>query len=116
MLRVSRTPPSPVSYLVVTHLASLDASQRSLVEHRLAALGLLRCLVDSRNEAHVLPPDTFGGLFNGATALELRRTVAEQVREALADTLSEAVEEAKVFVAVGRHGRLWRTPVRRYFH
>jgi hypothetical protein len=85
-----------MSYLVVTTLDLADID-RVPVERELAALGLLSCLVDSRNEAHVLPRNTYAGVFEGPTAHALHRRLASEIRAAVGRSQSEA----RVFVSVG---------------
>jgi len=90
-----------MSYLVVTTLDLAD-SDRAPVERELAALGLLNCLVDSRNEAHVLPLGTYAGVFDGPTAHALRRRIVDEVRE----VFGRSRVEARVLVSVGGHWSL----------
>jgi hypothetical protein len=91
-------PETAVSYLVVTHLdlSACPAGDRRTTEQRLAALGLLRSLVDARLDTHVLPDGTYAGVFSGATAHALRDRMVAQVRAALGPA-------ARVAVCVGRH-------------
>jgi len=90
-----------MSYLVVTTLDLTD-SDRAPVERELASLGLLNCLVDSRNEAHVLPHGTYAGVFDGPTAHALRRRIADEVRE----VFGRSHVDARVLVSVGGHWSL----------
>jgi hypothetical protein len=90
-----------MSYLVVTTLDLAD-TDRASVERDLAALGLLNCLVDSRNEAHVLPRGTYAGVFEGPTAHALRRRIADEVR----DLVGRSQIDARVLVSVGGHWSL----------
>lgn len=90
-----------MSYLIVTHL-DLPECDRPSVERDLAALGLLSCLIDSRDEPHVLPPGTYAGVFDGPTALTTRREVAEAVRAAV----GRRDPAARVWVSVGGHWSL----------
>lgn len=85
-----------MSYLVVTHL-DLCETDRAPVERELAALGLLNCLVDSRDQAHVLPRGTYAGVFEAPTARALRQQIAEAIRAAVGRTSPEA----RVFVSIG---------------
>lgn len=85
-----------MSYLVVTHLDLRDAD-RIPVERELSALGLLNCLVDSRNQPHVLPRGTYAGVFEAPTARALRQQIAGAVRAAVGRTSPEA----RVFVSIG---------------
>ena len=87
-----------MSYLVVTTLDLAD-TDRDSVERELATLGLLNCLVDSRNEAHVLPQNTYAGVFEGATAHALRRRIVDEVRE----VVGRSQVEARVLVSIGGH-------------
>ena len=84
-----------MSYLVVTTLDLAD-TDRAAVERDLAALGLLNCLVDSRNEAHVLPQNIYAGVFEAPTARDLRRRVADEVRRVVGEA-----QVARVLVSVG---------------
>lgn len=84
-----------MSYLVVTTLDLAD-TDRASVERDLAALGLLNCLVDSRNEAHVLPQNIYAGVFEGTTARALRRRIADDVRRVVGET-----QAPRVLVSVG---------------
>lgn len=84
-----------MSYLVVTTLDFAD-TDRASVERELAALGLLNCLVDSRNEAHVLPRNIYAGVFEGTTARALRRRIAADVRRVVGRT-----QVPRVLVSVG---------------
>jgi len=85
-------------YLVVTHLdlTGLSSPSTALAERELAALGLLRCLVDSRDEAHTLPAGTFAGVFDRDAALDLRLRVPEEVRALLGPRV-------RVRVSIGSH-------------
>ena len=89
-----------MSYLVVTTLDLAD-TERPSVERELAALGLLNCLVDSRNEAHVLPRNIYAGVFEGATAHGLRRQVVDEIRRVVGHLAG-----ARVLVSVGGHWSL----------
>ena len=94
-------PGTALSYLVVTHLDFTDAlaGERAAAERELATLGLLRCVVDSRAEAHVLPKDTYAGVFDGAEAHGIRTRVGEALKGVIGP-------EARVFVCIGRHWSL----------
>ena len=89
-----------MSYLVVTTLDLAD-SDRPSVERELATLGLLNCLVDSRNEAHVLPRNIYAGVFEGTTAHGLRRQVVDELRRVVGH-----LADARVLVSVGGHWSL----------
>ena len=91
-----------MSYLVVTTLDLAADTDRPFVERELAALGLLNCLVDSRNESHVLPQNVYAGVFDGATAHGLRRQVADEIRR----LVGHFRVEARVLVSVGGHWSL----------
>jgi hypothetical protein len=85
-------------YLVVTHLdfSGARSSDQALAERELATRGLLRCLVDSRNEAHTLPAGTFAGVFDRAAARDLRGRLPEEVRALLGPC-------ARIRVSIGSH-------------
>ncbi len=85
-----------MSYLVVTTLDLADTDRIS-VERGLATLGLLNCLVDSRNVSHVLPQNVYAGVFEEATAHALHRRIAGEVRA----VVGRAQADARVFVSVG---------------
>lgn len=87
-----------MSYLVVTRLDSQNILpiDRTATERKLAGIGLLRCLVDGRDELHLLPEGTFAGVFDGVTARELRQRIVEEVRAELGPAV-------RVSVCVGGH-------------
>ncbi|MDX1531073.1 MAG: hypothetical protein R3362_06070 [Rhodothermales bacterium] len=93
-----------MAYLVVTHLSDTHAhgTEGERVEEELAALGLLSCLVDSRDEAHVLPPGTYAGVVEGPTAQATLRQFTQAVRE----VVGRARPGTRVLVSVGGHSGL----------